>query len=352
MHLYADFIELSAALRNEYLLKTEALFAARRQQWFPVLAGHFQSVCSEVVRLQSKQSLSAISYLGYTMLYTDFIKRHYVSEVWAYGDEWFGDKNQHIVGEYDVSPLFVYFDELWDRLLSARKGYAGKATAQEIVAFMMEVLPDFYSYFTNTVRFAITECVDKSPFTDILKNDSFQIGVGEYMAGTEPVFTESKNKDAAQLASWFEKRLEGEYVACDCSGLDFSGKSFAGTDFRYAQFRRSCLDSASLQGSELIGANFREASMGKCCLDGSFIHEADFSRAILKGASFVSAKGGTGLPDAEKWQFVGFLPVNFRHADLTGANFRGADLAGADFAGAVLEGADFTGAVLDGAIFS
>ena len=352
MHLHIEFMELAAALRNEYLLKTEALFVAKRRQWFSEFAVHFQSICEKAVKMQGERVLPAISYLDYAMLYTNFVNRHFTLEVWAYGSEWYKDEGQLMVGEFDASFLFAYFDELWDKLLSARKRYVGKVTVQEVAALMMDALPDFCSYFTNIARFAIAGHAGKSPFAEIAKGETFQIGVGEYMAGTEPVYTESKNKDAAELASWFEKRLEGEYVAQDCTGLDFSDKEFQGTDFRYVQFCRSRFDHASLQGAELIGANFREARMEKCCLDNCFINEADFSYATLKGASFAGAQGRAGLPDAEKWQFVGFLPVSFRYADLTGASFKGADLAGAGFTGAVLNGADFTGAALDGTDFT
>ena len=86
-------------------------------------------------------------------------------------------------------------------------------------------------------------------------------------------------------------------------------------------------------------------------MNNCVIYEADFSYAKLKGASFVNALGGAGPLFSDVWWSVGYLPVSFRHADLTNADFTGANLAGADFTGAKLDGAIFTDAVLDGAIF-
>gem|GEM_PF-6588908 len=120
--MHTEFMELAAALRNEYLLKTEALFVAKRRS------------------------------------------------------EWYKDEGQRMVGEYDVSFLFAYFDELWDKLLSARKRYAGKVTVQEVATLMMDALPDFCSYFTNIARFAIAGHSGKSPFAEIAKGETFQIG--------------------------------------------------------------------------------------------------------------------------------------------------------------------------------
>jgi uncharacterized protein YjbI with pentapeptide repeats len=69
----------------------------------------------------------------------------------------------------------------------------------------------------------------------------------------------------------------------------------------------------------------------------------------LKNANFTEVRAG--LPNGRLWDHAGFLPVNFRGADLTGANFTGATLYGADFTGAILTGAVFTDATVDGAIF-
>lgn len=349
--MQTGFINTAIALRNESLLKTEALFATQRQAWFAAFSEHFQLICADIVKLQAESFLPAISYMDYTMLYTNFINRRYVAEVWVYGDEWYCDKNQRMAGEYDLSFLFVCFNELWDRLLSERKRYVGKVTAQEVTAFMMRALPDFFSYLINIARFAITDSVDKNPFADIKKNDVFRINTGDYMAGTEPVFTVKKVKNADTLAEWFSERLENEYTFEDYSCLDFSGRSFTFTEFRYSQFRHSRLNNASLEGSALIGASFYRARMENCRLDNCSVYEADFSYATLKNASFAFARGRAGLPNEKEWKHVGFLPVSFRRADLTGASFKHADLTGADFTGAVLTGADFTGAVLDGAVF-
>jgi len=336
---------------NEYLLKTEDLFVANKNIWFAEFADSFQLSCAKIVNLQKESSLPAISYLEYTMPRTNFINRRYTAEVWVYGDDWYLDKNQHMVGEYDLSSLFVHFNELWDKLISARRRYIGKATVQEVNSHMMQMLPDFYSYLISIARFAIKDLVDKKPYIDIARNEVFRVNVGEYMGRTEPAYTEKKSKNAEKLIEWFSEQLAEEYFFGDYSGLDFSGRSFQKTDFRYAQFRNSVFYDTSLKGSSLIGASFRNANMEKCRMDDCLIYEADFSNAILKNASFKNAYAKTGLSDDRIWQSVGLLPVTFRNADLTNADFTGADLAGADFTGANLTGADFTGAALDSAIF-
>jgi len=346
-----DFYSSAAIKLNEYLLKTEVLFLASKNNWLADFAENFCEVCGTIQKWQAERTLPDISFLEYTMLLTNFINRHYIAEVFVYGEKSCLDKNQRFVGEYDLSFMFVYFSEFWDYLLSERKRYVGKVSAHDITAFMIEALPKFYSYLTNIARFSIMEQMDKSPYADIVKGDRFSVNVGNYMASTEPVYVEHKTKNADKLIEWFSEQPSDKYVFEDYSNLDFSGKAFLYTDFRYARFQGSALNNTGFNGSMLIGTNFRNAQMVNCCLDNCAIYEADFSHAILRKSSFVNARGRAGLPNKEKWRHVGFLPVCFRHADLTDADFTDADLTGADFTDAILDGADFTGAVLDGAIY-
>ena len=339
------------SLLTEALLKTEALFNANKANWFADFTAHFQKTCIQIRQCQSEASLPAITYLDYSMLYTNFIIRRYVAEIFVYNDNSYLDKSQRLIGEYDVSFMFVHFDKLWERLLDEKKRYAGKVKAWEITAFMIEALPSFFSYLANVARFAIKGYPDAIPLDEINKNNVFRVNIGGYMSKPENVYTAKKNKDAKVLVKWFGERLENAYTFDDYSELDFSGQSFKLTDFRYSQFRFSLLNDVNLKDCALIGVNFHKAYMSNCCLESCSIYEADFSNAILRNVSFVNAHGRAGLPDENEWRHVGFLPVNFRNADLTGANFTGANLSGADFTGADLTNADFTDATLDNAIF-
>ena len=211
-----------------------------------------------------------------------------------------------MVGNFDISFLFTCFSELWDKLLSARKRYVGKISAQEVASLMIQPLPDFYSYLTNTARRAIADLLDKQPFADIIKNETFMINVGDFMANTMPVYIESKNKDCKALHKHLGKRLEKEYTFQDYSGLDFPGCSYTYSDFSYSQFRKSSLINMSLEGSVLIGANFNKANMENCCLNNCPIYEADFTHTILKNASFINAWGRAGLPNEKQWLHAGF----------------------------------------------
>ena len=366
-----DFAKLANTKLNEYLLKTEELFVLNKNSWVTGFSSHFQDMCKKIQKWQDEViEFTAISYLEYLMLYTNFVKRRYTADIFVFGNKSYLDKCQHFIGSYNISFMFVYFEKLWDDLSALKKRYPSQVSAQDVTSFMIDALPDFYSYLTCAARIAILNCINKSqssdncmnPLTNIRKTDRFIVNVGDYLAKTETVYEEQKNKDAKKLIDWFEKKLNGEYIFGDYSNLDFTGGTFEYMDFRYARFQNSTLKDVNFEGSALVGVDFRDTNMERSRLDNCSIHEANFSNAILKNTSFINTKSNAGLVDEKEWKCPGFLPTNFSSADLTKAVFRRADLKGADFrranlteadlANGVFTDADFTDAILRGSNFS
>jgi uncharacterized protein YjbI with pentapeptide repeats len=357
-----DFYTNADRLKGEYLLKAEDAFIVNRDTWIFECSVNFREACDTIRERQRRSTLAPITYLEYTMLYTNFVNREYFAEIIAYGDMSYLDKSQQFIGRFDISCLFLYYDALWYDLTRLKRRYLGKVSALEVTRYMQKAIAAFYSYLACIVRRAIAAHADKSVLSGIEKNDMFMVNVGDYMASTETAYREQKGKDAGRLSDWFYERLENSYIFGDYSSLDFSEKNFEYTDFRYASFRESSLADANLEGSSLVGVNFRNAFMEKCVFDASILYEADFSHASLKNASFARTLAKSGLANVKRWKAPGFLPVMFSHADLenadfTGANMKGAifsraDLTGADFTDAILIGADFKGANLAGAYFT
>ena len=105
--MFKDFDRVAKSLRNEYLLKTESMFFMNLQNWSSVFAVHLDEVFINVHRLQLESAISSISYLEYTMLYTNFINRKYNAELLAFNHESYLDKKQLIIGSLDISFLFI-----------------------------------------------------------------------------------------------------------------------------------------------------------------------------------------------------------------------------------------------------
>ena len=283
------------------------------------------------------------------MLYTNFINRRYVAELFACGDELYLDKVQRHLGSCDISELFVFYDRLWEDLLALRKRYVGKVSTQDINEFMLQSLPEFYSFLEGIIRIVVTDLADKNPFTNIIKCEKFLVNVGDYMSSTHTVYTEWKSRD--ELAKKLSDNPDNVEILGDYSGLDFSDKDLSQLDLRYVQFRGSTLKDTNLYSSLLTGANFRNANMEGCYIEECSISEADFSHANLKNASFMFS-GPEESIDEEEQSYSKLLPPRFHCADLTDADLNGANLAGADFTGANLTRTDFTGGNITGADFT
>ena len=276
-----------------------------------------------------------------------------------------------MIGEFNISNLFTYFDELWDRLLKERKRYAGQVRAIEVKSFVLDILPDFYSYLTYIARTAISKFIsdtDESsinlpvPIADIKKHDIFRICVGEYMNinNRVPVYTYVRDKNAKDLMAWFDEGLgegaEGnKYIFGDYSNLDFSDYKTTHTNFSFSQFYNSYFNNSSFHETKLRGANFHRAVLNNCNITKCLIYEADFSKASLVKANFANSQGNRRLSyseNSQQSQQLGLLHVNFCCSDLTDAYFGNANLAGADFSNAVLVRTDFTNAILTKADFT
>jgi hypothetical protein len=282
-------------LVNDYLLKTEKLFISSKDNWINDFIEHFITACSIIAKKQDELCIPAISYLEYTLLLTNIINRHYVSEIIVYNDKSYLDLKQHIVYKYDISHLLVYFDDLWNKLLNERKLYVGKVRSNDVTKIMLESCFSFYSYLISIARYAIKHCIGIYPFIDILRNKVFMINVGNYMAKTEPVYIENKQKDNKRLETWFNEKKANEYIFGDYSKLCFIAKNFSYTDFRYSSFNGSVLKKTHFSGSELIGVNFSQADLEDCIFDYCTIYEADFSNANMKNASLVKTTAKPGL---------------------------------------------------------
>ena len=350
--MYEDFLVRAETKCNDYLLKTEELFVTNKSLLFANFYWHLYHVCTQIRAWQGDSVVSSVSYLEYVMLYSNFINRHYVADVFIFDDRRYLDTGQKFVGSYDISALFIYFDMLWNDLLKLKKLYVGKVTSRDVAAFMMASLPDFYSYLSIVARYSIAGFVEEKLFKDILKNNRFMVNIGDYMASTVNVHIEEKVKDAEKLIECFNDKEANKYACCDYSGLCFSECNFSDGDFRNANFSGADFSCASLRDSTLDRAIFRNANMDYCNLDNCSILESDFSYTSLKNASFVNVEARAGLVDKEEWHFAGYLSVNFRNSDLSGADFTNADLTGADFSGAILIDTLFTDTVLDNAVFS
>lgn len=327
--------------KNEKLMEAEDFFLVHKGEFQRKFLENLDEICEAIVKQQESGKLPSIAYLEYTLLYYRFLKRDYTAEVRVYGEDWYLDRKQTVIGSFDVSLLFGTCTELWEELLSARKRYSGRVSAKWVKGLMAGVMPSFYAYVTSAIRFSILSALEGKWFPAVKKADQFELNVGQYMGNTEAVYKENKKKDKESFRIWFRQRLELEYAFEDVCGMDFSGEDLSEIDFRYSDLRHTVLKGTDFQDAMLFGARFCYADLEGADLRYCMLNEADFTGANLRNVRFDWVSGDAGIPDRNEWEIVGYQGVSFRNADLQGASFRNVKLFGADFCGANLFGAIF-----------
>lgn len=278
-----EFQQYAEELKNKKLFEADEIYQYHLDEYIPIFQNHFKNICETIIKLQRSDNLGGISYLEYTLLYTNLLRKEDTAEVRVYDDNWYFDPGQRAVGNFDFSFLFTKYRELWAELMSSRKRFAKAVTAQETISFLLSCASQFYKYIASAFRFSILSCIETEPFLCVQRADEFEINVGEYMAYTEAIYKENRKRTSKATLDWFSMREEYEYTYEDFPGLDFSG-------------------------------------------------------ADLTNARFTAADAYRGAPDPDKWLNAGYRNANFRNANLTNADFTHSDIYDADFTGAVMDG--------------
>lgn len=334
-----EYKKYADQLKNQKLFEMEELYQNHLEEYLPVFQSHFKTICEAVIRLQKSGLLGEISYLEYTLLFTDLVRGKETAEVRVYNDDWYFDPGQRAVGSFDFSFLFTKYRELWTELMSGRKRFAGAVTAKEAVSFLLSCASQFYKYVVSVFRFSILACVESEPFLSIRRADEFEVNVGEYMAYTETIYKENRLRNSKEALTWFSMREEYEYAFEDFTGLDFSGADLSEIDLRYSDLRYTSLIGTNFQDAMLFGARFCHANLQEADLRYCQMHEADFTGADLTNARFTAARAFRGVPNHSKWVITGYRSTSFKDANLTNADFTRTRICDADFTGAVMNGA-------------
>ncbi|RKI40057.1 pentapeptide repeat-containing protein [bacterium D16-51] len=337
-----QFEKYAIRLREQKLFEMEKIYQEQFPDFIPLFQRHFNEICENIIKLQQANELNEISYLEYTLLYSNLLIKKETAEVRVYNEKWYFDSRQRSVGHFDFSALFTKYHELSEELMAYRKQSAGKVSAQEVKTFLLSCAGSFYSYIISTFRFSILPCLETEPFLAVCRAKRFEINVGEYMSFTEAVYKENRQRNAEESLLWFSQRQEYDYAFEDFTKLDFSGADLSEIDLRYSDLRYAKLIGTDFQDSMLFGTRFCHANLKDADLRYCMIHEADFTGANLTNAKFTAAEAFAGVPDHIKWKITGYQPVRFCNANLTGADFRRTQIRDADFTGAVMDGAVFS----------
>lgn len=278
------FEEYAIQLKNQKLFEMEKIYQEHFSEFVPFFQKHFQEICKNIITLQKNGTLEEISYLEYTLLYTNMLEKKETAEVRVYDGNWYFGHKHKIVGLFDFSALFTKYHELEAELMAYRKRFADETSSQEVQSFLFSCIRPFYCYIISIFRYSILPCISKEPFLSIQRTDKFEINIGGYMCYTEAIYKENQNRTSEDSLAWFSLRREFEYAFEDFSGADLSE-----IDLRYLDLRNTKLSGTDFQDSMLFGTRFCNAIMKDADLRYCLVHEADFQRTRIWDADFTGA---------------------------------------------------------------
>ncbi|MDR3300682.1 MAG: pentapeptide repeat-containing protein [Candidatus Accumulibacter sp.] len=138
-----------------------------------------------------------------------------------------------------------------------------------------------------------------------------------------------------------------DYAYQELTGRDFSGMKLDGANFTHSQLADANFSGASLKNADFDDADCPRANFTHAVLDGASLQRTNFHQATLSDAS--AQKARFLQSDLREAKASG---LNARDAELDGANLAGGGFARASFAGALLKNIDATGCSASAADFS
>jgi uncharacterized protein YjbI with pentapeptide repeats len=182
-----------------------------------------------------------------------------------------------------------------------------------------------------------------------------------------PVSFDSHHCGAARVKEHWLRSIPSSWATVDIHGQDLSfvgelptvhleGGRLDGTNFQMVKFER-----ASIVGASAIDANFNKTSLQQAHMQGVVLTESHFEYANLfqvrldqsdlsstdfQSSYLTLANLATTCAPGANFSSAILVSASFQHANLDGAKFLNANVYGANFSDASIEGAEFIGAKL------
>ncbi len=89
-----EYMRYANQKKNQKLFELEDLYQNQFDTYAPVFQKHFQSICETIRSMQNNGELGELSYLEYTLLYTNLIHAEHTAQVRAYDNRWYFDPHR------------------------------------------------------------------------------------------------------------------------------------------------------------------------------------------------------------------------------------------------------------------
>lgn len=334
------------------LLVMEDGFQLEKERLIQQFLTSFKLFCEQITEKQEKREKGAIGHITYSLLRTEIAEGQGGYLVEATDHNWYLDRKP-ITTTYDANWAFQLLHKLEKELVGDARMYVGANALPEVEKVKRDHAHKFHAYVVKLIRHVMPLAIQLEAYQALLKDEVFEVRVGEYLDQSEVVYKEDRRvKDTNKIKAWLEEKQEAVYTYEVFSHLQLCDGDYEGINVSYSNFEKCNLANSRWNGSMLLGTKLTNCLLEKAQFCNTFLCEADFSGSDLRNALFCCSIAANGLHDSSVWERPGFSPLRFTDADLRGADFAYSDMRGAVFLGANIDNVEFKGANLTGAHFS
>lgn len=311
-----------------------------------------EKVCVDIKQLFIKivKKQQKVAYITFHIMRKDILDGVYQYRVFLYDKNWYLTKGEQI-GVLDSYFVYQYYDAFLKEILLQSNCYRSVFSVPELEMFAMRQLKLFHYHFVEVLRYAMNDITESEIYYKLKKEQHFEIQSGAYYESCDKLYQEDIEKDYGKWRRQFLEQEKKSFCFADLKGIDLKGFSAIDVDLRYADCRRSELQSVNFSNSNLQGARFQKSNLKQSNFTQTVINSVCFDCADLQQSCFEQAISAIDTVLLFKVHFA-YYYTSFRGSCLREASFKKANLKWVDFREADIAGIDFTDAVLEQCIFS
>lgn len=253
-----------------------------------------------------KQGKEYVCFLYFSLLKTDLITRNYRIQLHGLDIGWYMDPEPAEV-YVDAKKLFQPFDELWDDLIQANKGYGVFVNDYDILHILFDELTVADNIICQILRYRLRDWEKSGIFDPVPRAACWTVRWGEYRDYTEILVRTDRVEKSPDV--WKEElskaaRKPETLVFSYWYKGTYGNRTIQDLDMRFTVFEDSTIENTVFQNCNLEGSRFPGSRLVGCSFADCNLWGADFRECTFEQTSFAEAELTAAVFPAESVPFL------------------------------------------------
>ncbi len=291
-------MDRDTALQNYKEAVSERISAFRNRMEEHILeqAEGLETLVKEAMKLlgsqMEKQEKEYVCFMYFSMLRTDLLNRNYRIHLHGLNVGWYMDDEPAEV-YVDAKELFTPFDELWNDLIQANRGYGASVNDYDIHNILFDELTVIDSMVCQILRYRLRDWEKKGIFEPVVRSPYWILKWGEYRDQSEILLqTDRVEKDPGYWRTELSKaarKPEKMVFSYWYKGV-YENRIIKDLDMRFITFEDSTIQNVVFQNCNMEGSRFPGSRLVRCSFEGCNLWGADFRESTFEQTSFAGAE--------------------------------------------------------------